>query len=98
MAEEKQKKKDVCPKCGASLGPIEETKTGRKLQRCSKGSWNAETRKVEGCPFVKWIQPEPEILDEKCPKCGAPVRGDEVKWTGQQSADCSYCGANLPMH
>lgn len=38
-----------------------------------------------------------ELLPSSCPKCGAPIRGDEVKWTGSQSADCSYCGANLPM-
>ncbi len=39
-----------------------------------------------------------ELLPTVCPKCGAPVRGQEVKWTGPQSADCSYCGANLPMN
>ncbi len=38
-----------------------------------------------------------ELLPSSCPKCGAPIRGDEVKWTGPQSADCVYCGANLPM-
>ncbi len=38
-----------------------------------------------------------ELLPEVCPKCGAPIRGHEVKWTGDQSADCPYCGANLPM-
>jgi len=38
-----------------------------------------------------------ELLPTNCPKCGAPVRGEEVKWTGAQSADCLYCSANLPM-
>jgi hypothetical protein len=38
-----------------------------------------------------------ELLPSACPKCGAPVRGSEVKWTGPQSADCPYCGANLPV-
>ena len=38
-----------------------------------------------------------ELLPAACPKCGAPVRGQDVKWTGPQSADCPYCGANLPM-
>lgn len=38
-----------------------------------------------------------ELLPTTCPKCGGPVRGNEVKWTGKQSADCSFCGANLPM-
>ncbi len=36
-------------------------------------------------------------LPSECPKCTAPVRGIEVHWTGPQSADCPYCGANLPL-
>jgi len=38
-----------------------------------------------------------ELLPSVCPTCGGPIRGHEVKWTGPQSADCPYCGANLPM-
>lgn len=38
-----------------------------------------------------------ELLPLECPKCGGPIRGVEVSWTGPQSADCPYCGANLPM-
>ena len=38
-----------------------------------------------------------ELLPSNCPKCGAPIRGQDVKWTGMQSADCPYCGTNLPM-
>jgi hypothetical protein len=38
-----------------------------------------------------------ELLPSECPKCGGPIRGHEVRWTGSQSADCPYCGANLPM-
>jgi len=38
-----------------------------------------------------------ELLPSVCAKCGGPIRGHEVKWTGRQSADCPYCGANLPM-
>jgi ssDNA-binding Zn-finger/Zn-ribbon topoisomerase 1 len=64
---------EKCPKCGNPLAPISETATGRKLQRCSTGSWNSETKKNEGCDYVKWIQVEPETLDEKCPKCGNPL-------------------------
>lgn len=36
-------------------------------------------------------------LPSECPKCGAPIRGDDIRWTGPQSADCPYCGANLPL-
>ena len=39
---------EVCPKCGSPLGPITETATGRKLQRCSTGSWNKETKQNAG--------------------------------------------------
>jgi hypothetical protein len=38
-----------------------------------------------------------ELLPHTCPNCGGPIRGHEVKWTGPQSADCPYCGTNLPM-
>jgi hypothetical protein len=36
-------------------------------------------------------------LPSVCAKCGGPIRGHEVKWTGPQSADCPYCGANIQM-
>lgn len=64
---------EICPKCGSPLGDITETATGRKLQRCSKGSWNKETRQNEGCDYVLWLEVAPETLDEKCPKCGSPL-------------------------
>jgi hypothetical protein len=55
-------------------------------------------------PFPAVPAPEPapaihraDLLPSNCPKCGAPARGHEVKWTGPQSADCPYCGTNLPM-
>ncbi|MEK7451017.1 MAG: topoisomerase DNA-binding C4 zinc finger domain-containing protein [Patescibacteria group bacterium] len=63
----------MCPNCGSPLAEITVTKTGRKLQRCSKGSWNPETRKNEGCDYVKWFEVEPQELDEKCPKCGSKL-------------------------
>ncbi len=63
-------KNEMCPKCGSPLQPVTETPNGRKLQRCSQGSWNPETKKNEGCPYVKWFEVEPQKLDEKCPKCG----------------------------
>ncbi len=37
-------------------------------------------------------------LPTECPKCGAPIRGTDVSWSGPESADCPYCGANLPLH
>ncbi len=38
-----------------------------------------------------------ELLPSTCPSCGGPISGRQVKWTGRQSADCPYCGVNLPM-
>lgn len=64
---------EICPKCGSQLAEISTTSTGRKLQRCSKGSWNPQTKKNEGCDYVKWLEMEPEKIDEKCPKCGNPL-------------------------
>ncbi|OGK20389.1 hypothetical protein A3C23_03925 [Candidatus Roizmanbacteria bacterium RIFCSPHIGHO2_02_FULL_37_13b] len=64
---------DVCLKCASPLSDIIETKSGRKLQRCSAGSWNQETKQVDGCDYVKWLPYEPKTLSEKCPKCGSPL-------------------------
>jgi ssDNA-binding Zn-finger/Zn-ribbon topoisomerase 1 len=71
--EEKKVVEDTCPKCGSKLGEVVETKSGKKLQRCSAGSWNPETRTIDGCVYVKWLPIEPTALEEKCPKCGAPL-------------------------
>ena len=79
---------EVCPKCGAPLSPITETATGRKLQRCTKGSWNPETKQNDGCDYVKWIAIEPETLDEKCPKCGAALILQVTRF-GKKMKKCS---------
>ncbi len=79
---------DICPKCGAPLADVSETPTGRKLRRCSKGGWNAETKKVEGCDYVLWLAVEPQTLDEKCPKCGAPLVLQVTRF-GKKMKKCS---------
>lgn len=71
--DEKNTTPEMCPKCGRALGEIQMTKTGRKLQRCSGGSWDAEAKKNVGCEYVKWLEMEPQTLDEKCPKCEEPL-------------------------
>jgi len=38
-----------------------------------------------------------DLLPATCSQCGGPIRSDEVKWTGKQSAACPYCGSDLPM-
>jgi ssDNA-binding Zn-finger/Zn-ribbon topoisomerase 1 len=80
-----------CPKCGSPLGEVTETPTGRKLQRCSAGSWNKETRQTEGCDYVKWLQVEPQALDEKCPKCGSPLVLQVTRF-GKKMKKCSTGG------
>lgn len=82
---------DICPKCGSSLGEIAETSTGKKLQRCSQGFWNKETRKNEGCEYVKWLNVEPKELDEKCPKCGNNLVLQVTRF-GKKMKKCSTGG------
>jgi len=54
-------------------------------------------------PPVNSVSPAPELpgrdewLPRSCPKCGGPTRGSEVRWTGPTSADCPFCGTNLPL-
>lgn len=86
-----QDENDKCPKCGSALGDITETKTGKKLQRCAKGSWNPETKQNEGCEYVKWLQVEPQELDEKCPKCGAALILQTTRF-GKKMKKCSKGG------
>ena len=83
--------KDQCPKCGQPLGEITTTATGRKLQRCSRGSWDPETRTNVGCDYVKWLEIEPEKLDEKCPKCGSPLMLQVTRF-GKKMKKCSTAG------
>ncbi len=79
---------EICPKCGSKLGEVIETQTGKKLQRCSSGSWNPQTRQNDGCDFVKWHQIEPKELDEKCPKCEAPLMLQVTRF-GKKMKKCS---------
>lgn len=80
--------KDACPKCSSPLGEITETRSGLKVQRCSTGSWDAQTRKVTGCQYVKWIAPAPEVLKEKCPKCAESLLLVTTR-TGKKLKRCS---------
>ncbi len=31
-------------------------------------------------------------LPTNCPKCGAPIHGDEAEWVDTSTAECAYCG------
>lgn len=80
-----------CTKCGAVMGEVTETSTGRKLQRCSQGSWNAQTKKNEGCDFVNWLPIAPKELDESCPKCGSVLVLQTTRF-GKKMKKCSKGG------
>lgn len=102
--QESIEKVENCPKCGSLLGEIVILQDGRRVQRCSTGRWNEEIKKVEGCPYVRWLSSEPQTLDEACPKCGKSLvlvvtrSGKKVKrcstnvWDPQTktSSGCDY--------
>lgn len=44
---------EECPKCGSPL-IITETKTGKKIQKCSTNKWDFKTKSAIGCDFVNW--------------------------------------------
>ncbi len=80
-----------CPKCSSPLSEITTTSTGKKLQRCSQGSWNSETKQIEGCDFIKWLKDEPIEISEKCPKCGNNLLLATTS-TGKKLKKCSTAG------
>lgn len=88
MSKDQTTPEGMCPKCGKPLGEITLTKTGRKLQRCSAGSWDPEAKKNVGCDYVKWLEVEPEELDEACPKCGAKLIMATTRF-GKKMKKCS---------
>ena len=100
MANEDEKvsgKQEKCPKCSSPLGEITVTKTGRKLQRCSTGSWDPLTRQSTGCDYVKWFEVEPQALDEKCPKCASPLVLAVTRF-GKRMKKCSTNSWDKELH
>lgn len=79
---------EVCPKCGAPLGEIVETKTGKRLQKCSTAGPYDPHSKPTGCDYIKWLPFEPQTLDEKCPKCGSPLILQMTRF-GKKMKKCS---------
>ncbi len=85
---EEKKENELCPKCGSALTEIQTTKNGKRLQRCSAGNWNPETHEVDGCNYIKWLPIEPQVLEEKCPKCGASLLLTVTRF-GKRMKKCS---------
>lgn len=90
MAEASQSDQ-TCPKCHNPLSEVTTTTTGRKIQRCSAGSWDPQARKTIGCDYVKWLPMEAAALDEKCPKCGNPLLLTFTRF-GKKMKKCSTSG------
>jgi hypothetical protein len=34
-------------------------------------------------------------LPTSCPKCGAPLHGNEANWIDAKTAECAYCGTSI---
>ncbi len=47
-------------------------------------------------PDVRLEKPAGQ-LPGACPKCGAPVRSDQVEWVDANSAECDFCGAVIKI-
>ncbi|MDQ3239426.1 MAG: hypothetical protein M3P33_02795, partial [bacterium] len=82
---------ELCPKCGAELADETTTQTGKRFQRCTQGSWDPQTKQVEGCDYVKWLTAIPVELDETCPKCKSPLVLATTK-SGKKMKKCSTSG------
>ena len=85
-----------------SVRPESETEEEARGPAPSVAAASPRSRSAEASTELsRVLTPKPDyrydLLPTRCPGCGAPVRGHEVEWTGPQSADCQYCGTNLPM-
>ena len=87
---EPQELSEKCPKCRSKL-VLAFTRFGKKMKKCSAGSWDKETKKAVGCDYVEWINGTTEPLDEECPVCGEKL----VLYTtanGKKMKKCSTSG------
>lgn len=81
---------EKCPKCGSPL-ILQVTRFGKKMKKCSSGSWDKEKKVAIGCDYIEWINGTSEKLDEICPKCGEKL----VLYTtasGKRMKKCSTAG------
>lgn len=89
--EQKTPTQDVCAKCGAPMGEITTTASGKRLQRCTAGSWDPATKKNVGCDGVVWLEAIPQELDETCPTCGNKLIMTTTRF-GKKMKKCSTGG------
>lgn len=98
---------DPEPQCLAHPRPTRlDLVTGKRMPFCP-GWFNPPAYKQcafmnngncpEWIPIAKEEEHNTNLLPSTCSKCGAPVRGNKVRWIGSKSADCLYCGVRLLM-
>ena len=51
----------------------------------------------EAAPVPAGTVPTIPILPAACTGCGASLAMDEVRWVGPLTAQCPYCGTNVPI-
>jgi hypothetical protein len=76
---------------------VEEQPDQPTMESQSEGSAVAPMAQVTPVSAPSTPEHRFELLPQACPNCNGPIRSHEVKWTGPQSANCPYCGTNLPM-
>ncbi len=60
--------------------------------------WYFSRKKEEAVKQEETVQLDQERaawLPSVCPNCGGPISVSTVRWTGNHTADCPYCNANL---
>lgn len=56
----------ACPKCASPLIQALK-KDGSAYTKCSTNKWNAAARQAEGCDYVLWGTPKPQVEEEDYP-------------------------------
>lgn len=56
----------ACPKCASPLIQALK-KNGSAYTKCSSNKWNAAARQAEGCDYVLWGTPKPQVEEEDYP-------------------------------
>jgi hypothetical protein len=76
-------------------GNIQRKLRARNLSQAAEALQTEFGKQVGSLPQPQ-VQPQvpgQQRLPPTCSQCGAPVRGDEVEWINQYSAECIYCGS-----
>ncbi len=39
-----------------------------------------------------------DLLPSVCPKCGGPLRNQDIKWVSAHAVECPFCNARIPLN